>query len=204
MQLVVNEKIFNPLKKATLVVAFFMKIVVGCRQYARRSCIEGAHLDEIKDLATAIGAVIAAVASCWNLVLNIRGSGDRIRVTYGPLLPGISPGESLYVASESAHRVTLKDYGFIDKDGRLHSLPYLYDELEPSDADDLPVFNGERSFEKRGEIFEVRWPYWRRQNVAAYAISVGQRCHRIGFKYDTPFLLRCRIAVRVWLRPTYH
>lgn len=80
----------------------------------------------VQKWVTSIGVVIAAGVSILNFRYSLSAKSDKIKVGFGPIRPPLAPGDWLYVVSRRDHSMTLRDYGFIDNEGGLHSLPDMY------------------------------------------------------------------------------
>lgn len=139
---------------------------------------------------TVIGAVIAAVTGIWNLVLQMRGKSDNYIVALHAIRPILEEETVMHVVSLSDHPIALKDWGFIEPDGRLTSIHLAWETGELM-SDEI-VLRGEADLVARGATFESG--YRRRSRPAgAYAISVTQTRPRVCFEPDTPYWRRLSI-----------
>jgi hypothetical protein len=157
-------------------------------------------LKEIQDWTTLIGAVVAAVAAIWNLLLQMRGKKDNFRVGLDTVMPSCDPLTMMHVISFSDHPIKLADWGFIDANGRFESIPMT---VQVSFGEDLQIVgHGEATLASRGDAFERGYERQVRP-VGAFARSIMQRRPRLHFRSDTPYMLRLRIRLRLLLRPNY-
>ena len=116
---------------------------------------------------------------------------EAIKVGVDPLTPQVEPGYFMHVVNLSDHQVQLHDYGFFDRNGRLLSLPGLWNaELD----DDAPSIVGGSHLEKRNNSFEIG-ERLRDEQVKAYAITTAQTRRTIAFWPGRPSW-----AHRTWLR----
>lgn len=159
-------------------------------------------VDDMQKWMTLGGAVIAAVASVVNLWWTHRTNLDRLTVTFGSLSPPLAPGEALYIVSQSDHRVSLSDYGFISTSGGLLSYPLL-EVAEPGDEYHCVTVRGKSAFEKRGDLFEIGSVPLGGELIGAYAVSAGSERMTLGFRYDLPFWKRCFIRMKIWRKRRY-
>ena len=95
----------------------------------------------------------------------------------------------------------LKDYGFINKSGRLLSLPQLWTD-EPEPDENIGV-RGKPYFTQHGDLFETGPIVLRDEQIGAFAITAGQKRHILDFGDDVPLYKRLRIRLKVWWKPRY-
>ncbi len=155
---------------------------------------------DVKESVTVVGAVIAAISSCWNLWLQLRKKRDRFRVELGGISPANRRETLLNVVNLGDSPIHLDDYGFIESNGFFSSI--LSDvanyELEPGDV----VSSGLTLLQSHGDAFEVG--YVRGESpIGAFAKSRTRKRARIAFSHETPWHLRLRIRVRLLCRPNY-
>jgi len=79
---------------------------------------------------TMFSAIIAAIAAALNLWLTYFDRRDAIYVKYGQHTPIATPAAGLYIVNTGKHPVYISDFGFIEPDGTLFSIP-SYNENEP-------------------------------------------------------------------------
>ena len=123
-------------------------------------------------------------------------------MTFGSLSPPIEPGEALYVVSQSDHRVSLSDYGFILASGGLISYPRLEVD-EPGDDYNCVTVRGKSAFEKRGDLFEIGSVPLEGELIGAYAVSAGSERMALGFSFNIPWWKRYLLKLKIWWKPTY-
>lgn len=155
-------------------------------------------LDDVTAWVTLGGAVVAAVAGVWNLVLQFRGKQDTFKVGLGEISPEVRQECSLHIVSTSDHEVLLSDWGFIGTDGRFSSI--LFDievgELQPEDVYQI----GTNHLKQRGALFQTGY-CMRRSPGGAYAISRTQRGPTVSFCPLMPWRKRLLIRLRLWVSP---
>ena len=158
------------------------------------------NIKEYGDLVTAMGAIVAAFASVSNLCLQWRWKRDRFSVHLGGSSPSINQETMLHVVSHSEHAIELKDWGFIEADGRFTSFLMAW-EAGALHSEEI-TSRGSSKLEKFGAHFETG--YVRRDAVyGVYAISVTQRRPRVCFDSAMPLWRRCKTRLRLWIRPHY-
>jgi len=156
-------------------------------------------MEDPKGWATMVGAIVAGLTGIINLIIQHRGKRDRFSVIPYSYRDYQVREEFMHVINLSDHPVKLADWGWIDKDMRLRSIP---SELsEPDFMDSKPWTTGSEDLEKRNDVFEIG--YLRRDwPIGAYARSAAQRRPRIAFRYDVSMRLKIKIRIRVWWRGT--
>jgi hypothetical protein len=155
------------------------------------------EIESVGKWATTVGAIVAAIAAVWNLLLQMRGKRDRFIVGMGSATPTIEQETMMHVVSLSDHPITIADYGFILPSGRLESFRLAWEagDLQP---DELQT-RGSSELPRRGALFEAG--YIRSEPVlGAFAVSVTQRAPRICFYSDTPYWRRLQIRLLVLRR----
>lgn len=158
------------------------------------------NIKETTDYATLAGALIAAVAAVWNLILQVRGKRDRFIVRLGSMSPTIEPEMMLTVVSCCDHPVRLTDWGFIEADATFTSIVMLWEtgELE----DDETRSSGSYHLESYGQHFEVGC-IREKSPLGVFGMSATQRTPVISFNATAPMWLRLFIRVRILVQPTY-
>lgn len=157
-------------------------------------------IKEIGDWIAVIGAAVAAVASVWNLRLQLRGKQDQFVVRLGGSSPSIEQETMLHVVSHSDHPVKLTDWGFIEADGSFTSFPMEWETggLHTGEI----TSRGTTELEKFGAFFETG--HIRRPDVyGAYAISITRRRPCVCFSTSMPIWRRWWIRLRLWFQPQY-
>lgn len=157
-------------------------------------------IKEFTDFVTLTGAVIAAGAGVWNLVIQIRGKRDLFLVRLGSLAPAIEEETMLSVVSRSDHPIRLIDWGFVEANGSFTSF-ILEWEIGGLHSEEITA-RGAPSLEKFGQYFETG--YVRREGpLGAYAISATQRRPVITFDIGMPMWRRGWIRTRLLFQPSY-
>lgn len=155
---------------------------------------------EISEWVTVVGASVAAIAGVWNLLLQLRGKRDRFAVHLGSASPTIEQETTLHVVSHADHPVKLKDWGFIETDGRFRS--FLMDWETGSLHNEEIISRGSSELERFGAYFETG--YVRKDAPhGAYAISITQRRPYVCFAPAMPLHRQLWIRVRLWCQPQY-
>lgn len=151
-------------------------------------------VDQWSKWITLTGALVGAVAGAWSLYLQLRGKRDTFKVGMGTIRPEAIPETCMHVVSSSDHPIQVADYGFIEEDGQLCSIPFeaglgAYIAQEG-------LFIGSSHLESRGDSLVVG--YCRRKPVlGSYALTNLQSRPKIAFSYDVPLWVRIRIRLRV-------
>ncbi|KXO83799.1 hypothetical protein AYK87_06525 [Stutzerimonas stutzeri] len=73
--------------------------------------------------ATHAVAVVAAISGVWSLLIQLRGKRDSFKVGMGTISPEVLPEVVMHVVSVSEHPIKISDYGFIELNGQLTSIP---------------------------------------------------------------------------------
>lgn len=155
---------------------------------------------EISEWVTLVGASVAAIAGVWNLLLQLRGKRDRFVVRLGSASPSIEQETMLHVVSHTDHPVKLKDWGFIEADGRFRS--FLMDWETGSLQNEEITSRGSSELERFGAHFETG--YVRKDApLGAYAISITQRRPYVCFAPAMPLHKQLWIRGRLWFQPQY-
>ena len=157
----------------------------------------------IKDLieyVTLVGAVIAAAAGVWNLLLQMRGKRDRFLVRLGAMSPTIEEETMMSVVSLSDHPIRLIDWGFIEANGSFTSF-ILEWEVGGLQSEEITA-RGTTRLEDFGQHFETG--YVRRESpLGAYAVSATQRRPVITFDTGMPMWRRGWIRMRLLFQCSY-
>jgi hypothetical protein len=157
-------------------------------------------IKEFTDYVTLAGAVIAAGAGVWNLVIQMRGKRDQFFVRLGSLSPTIEEETMLSVVSRSDHPIRLTDWGFIEANGTFTSFIMEW-EIGAFHGEEI-VSRGSAAFESFGQHFETG--YVRRDRpLGAYAVSATQRSPVITFDAKMPIWRRGWIRLRLLFQPSY-
>jgi hypothetical protein len=156
-------------------------------------------VDAIQKWVTLIAAVLAAIASGWNLWWKFREGADKIKVACGLIDPQISPGEFLHVVSLCDHPVRIADYGYVMRTGNLLSFPQ-WDADEP--CDDQRIAYGSLLLENRNASFETGTTL-RDRPAGVYARTTSQSRPTIAFRYDTSHWMRCWLRLKIRKKIVY-
>lgn len=158
------------------------------------------NIKDFTDYTTFIGAVIAAIAGVWNLVIQMRGKRDNFLVRLGSLSPDMEPETKMCVVSRSDHPIRLIDWGFIESDGVFRSLIVEW-EIGGLLSHEITQ-KGNFRLESFGQYYETG--YQRIQiPMGAYAISATQRIPIITFDSGMPMWRRIWIRLRLFFQPSY-
>lgn len=157
-------------------------------------------IKDLTDYVTLVGAVIAAAAGVWNLLLQMRGKRDRFLVRLGAMSPTIEEETMMSVVSRSDHPIRLIDWGFIEANGSFTS--FLL-EWEVGDLQSEEITSrGTARLESFGQHFETG--YVRRERaLGAYAISATQRRPVVTFDTGMPMWRRGWIHMRLLFQSSY-
>lgn len=157
-------------------------------------------IKELTDAVTLLGAVTAAAAGVWNLILQMRGKRDLFLVRLGSLAPAIEEETMLSVVSRSDHPIRLIDWGFIEANGSFTSF-ILEWEVGGLQSEEITA-RGTPRLENFGQHFETG--YVRRESpLGAYAVSATQRRPVITFDAGMPMWRRGWIRMRLLFQSSY-
>lgn len=159
--------------------------------------------NDIQKCARLISAVIAVLTPFAVGWAKFHKKNDKIKVRFGPLEPPLDPGYWLHVINQSSHAIYLKDYGFVDKLGRLLSLPELNSNEPELELYKNIFIRGTYSLDKRGDLFEIGPFLLGNEQIGAFAITAGQKRNTIDLQYDIPWHKRFWIKFKVWWKPKY-
>lgn len=148
-------------------------------------------------LATLAGAVIAAVSGVWSLLIQLRGKRDSFKVGMDTISPEATPFTFLHVVSRSDHPIKISDYGFIEENGRLYSIPMEADLGEYIAHEG--AFRGSSFLEKRGDAFEVGYDRTR-PVIGCFAMTNLESRPTLAFRRVTPLWMRVWVRVKVWCK----
>lgn len=147
--------------------------------------------------ATLGGAVIAAVSGVWSLLIQLRGKRDSFKVGMGTISPEVIEEVVMHVVSISDHPIKISDYGFIELNGQLTSIP-MEAELTSYIAHE-GLFRGSTTLVKRGDSMEVGYCR-RRAVIGCFALTNLQSRPNIAFGYDTPTWKQLWVRLKVLLK----
>ena len=150
--------------------------------------------DEFTKLATVPGILIAAITGVWNLWLQIRGNHDRFVVGLGSVLPSIEQEMMMHVVSHSEHPIRLRDWGFIESDGRFQSARMAWETMQLHSEEIM--HRGSTDLADRNDTYEYGYICGERP-LGAFARSMTQQRPRICFSSDAPYWRR--LWIRLWL-----
>lgn len=157
-------------------------------------------IETLKGWPTTVGALIAAFAATWNLIIQIRGKHDRYIVRLGTISPSIDRETFLSVTSLSDHPIKLTDWGFIEADLKFNSfrLSWEVGDLDSEDVMDI----GSSKLDEFGSTYETGY-YRKVAPLGAYAITATQRRPRFYFAPEMPRIRRIYIRLRVLVDPDF-
>lgn len=145
--------------------------------------------------ATLAVAVVAAISGVWSLLIQLRGKRDSFKVGMGTISPEVLPEVVMHVVSISEHPIKISDYGFIELNGQLTSIP-MEAELT-SYISHEGLFRGATLLEKRGDAMEVGYCR-RRAVIGCFALTNLQSRPKLAFSYDTPIWKRIKVRLQIW------
>lgn len=153
-------------------------------------------LDAWTAWVTLIGAVVGAITGSVSLWMQLRGKRDHFVVGLGSIRPEICRETLMHVVSRSDHQIQIADYGFIDMNHKLSSIPLELDE----DFEDTQIIGrGEPLLEGYSSIFELG--YIRRDTpIGAFARSATQTRPRLSFSTDVALWTKLAVRVRVLIK----
>jgi hypothetical protein len=154
-----------------------------------------------KATITLVGAVIGGATGVYNLWKSWLEGRDRLFVGFGPLRPVMEPGNALYVINLGKHPVELQDYGFVLMDGRLMSLPWFWETLQPGDDEPHSFFRGDLTIDPRGK-FEAGLEY-RCRIAGTWAESATGARPVLTLNRDIALWRRAWIRARWWFARSY-
>lgn len=141
---------------------------------------------------TMIGAVIAAVVGFTNLWLSYFDRRDAIRVRYGTHTPIATQAAALYVVNTGKHSVDISDFGFIEADGKLFSIPWRTQYSDMYDAHDPDHFQIGTTNIDPHDLFCTGITF-KPEVIGVYAITTTQNIRRVS-------MTRSRLRPTVFLR----
>lgn len=142
---------------------------------------------------TLIGAVVAAVTGSVGLWMQVRGKRDSFKIGIGTVSPEATSLTFLNVVSRSDHPIKISDYGFIEGNGRLYSIP-MESDLGNHIAHE-GVFRGSSMLEGRGDFFEIGYDRTR-PVIGCFAMSNLQSKPKLAFSYETPRWKRLKVRLQ--------
>lgn len=145
---------------------------------------------------TLVGAVIAAFTGVLSVVWQVVGKRDRFRVSMGSIAPAANEATMLHIVSKSDHPIKIADFGFIEKNGSLSSIP-MDNDLGGYIAHE-GISRGSSALTQRGDAMECGY-IRTRPVIGCYARSNLQSRPSLAFSYDTPLLKRWRVRLKVFL-----
>ena len=158
------------------------------------------YMKELTEYVTLVGALVAAGAGVWNLLLQMRGKSDYFFVRIGSISPSIDHETMLCVVSRSDHPIQLTDWGFIEPNGLFTSFRMGW-ETGDLHSEEI-VSRGTFRLESFGQHFETG--YVRQQMpFGVYAISATKRSPVITFDTEMPLCRRAWIRLRLLFQPSY-
>lgn len=83
--------------------------------------------NEFGQLITILGSSTAAGTGIWNVWYQMRGKYDKFIVGLDSIEPTIEQETMIHVVSLSDHPIKLKDWGFIESDGKFFSFRLAWD-----------------------------------------------------------------------------
>lgn len=154
----------------------------------------------IGELVKTIGAAVAGITGIWNVWWQTRGKHDRFLVGLGTVCPRAYQETFLHVVNLSEHQIVLKDWGFIEKNRKLSSMPLSW-ETNSIDSDTF-VSNGDTQLINRNTFFESGY-VMAEKPIGAYAITVTQTRPRLYFETNSSIWTRIYIMLRILMQPNY-
>jgi hypothetical protein len=146
-------------------------------------------------------AVVAAISGVWSLLIQLRGKRDSFKVGMGTVTPEVLREAVMHVVSVSEHPIKISDFGFIEQNGQLTSIP-MEAELVGYIAHEA-LFRGSTLLEKRGDTMEVG--YCRNKvAIGCFALTNLQSRPKLAFSYDTPTWRRIKVRLQtLWKGEAY-
>lgn len=127
---------------------------------------------------TLVGAVIAAIAALYNIWLTYSNSRDSILVKAGTHTAIATPATGLYVVNTGKHPVYVSDFGFVQPNGKLFSIPWYHETEGLQEGEDYHEYNvGTTSIEPH-DLFSIGISY-QPEIIGVYAITSTQSLPRI-------------------------
>lgn len=166
-------------------------------------------LDEVQKyvaLAAGIAGIVGGLLSgLLSWFLRLTENWDSIRVRVGAVHYMQEPYECMHVINRSKHQITVSDYGFITRDGKLMSIQEV---MENHMGDQTDYYSsGKLTMEKLNDYFEVWVGYHivsSKNIIGCWAMTITQTRLRLDF-YSSPqctwrerWSARLRIATRHW------
>ena len=147
------------------------------------------------DQITMISATIAAIAAALNLWLTYFDRRDAIYVKHGQHTPIATPAAGLYIVNTGKHPVYISDFGFIEPNGKLFSIPwYNENEAMMEEADSNAYHSGTTTIEPH-DLFSIGISY-QPEIIGVYAITSTQNIRRVS-------MIRSRLWPNVFFKYLY-
>lgn len=157
--------------------------------------------DSITKWLTVIGAIVGSVSGIWSLYLQLRGKRDTFLVQLGSLQPDTLPLTFMHVVSLSEHPIKIIDYGYIERNGRLVSIPW---EAELDVHARMSVMTvGSPNLESWGASFEAGYNRGGHL-IGAFARSPTQLKPRLQFTPASHLHQRVWTRLRVFWKGAYY
>ena len=173
-----------------------MYILLNFLHQIRKNKMQPSFADGVTFIAT----FVAALTGIVNFAILVRGKRDRYKVRPCSLFSFICQQRIMSVVSMSDHKISIVDYGFINEDGTLDSIPYT-GEIDTPEALDMFI-HGNNIGMQYNDYFESG--YNKHDNsIGAYAISATQRYPRLAFSRGSSYLARLKVKARVFLDYTW-
>lgn len=150
-------------------------------------------LEALNEWGTFIAAMVAAITSTISWWRGFFDKDDKVKVSFGAIQPPTAAGYGMHVTSRADHAMTIQDYGFFDRRGRLLSIP---DMLANEDCDDGICIGGSVLLEKRGSTFELAYVVLRDDQIGAFAKTTGQDTPKLCFRPGVKWYLRWMIRMK--------
>lgn len=131
---------------------------------------------------TMVGAAVAAIAGCWNLWLSFIKNSDQIEVRCSGYSPIATPATEMYVVNSGEHTVQISDYGFINSNGSLFSIPWYHETADAyMDGEDPHGYRQGSTNIAPHELFAIGMTY-NDEVIGAYARTVRHRIPRVDMR----------------------
>lgn len=127
---------------------------------------------------TMIGALTAALAGLYNIWLSYTDRGDSILVKHGTHTPIDTPAVCMYVVNTGKHPVFISDFGFVNEDGTLFSVPYYNETEHYIDGPDIHEFYVGTTTIQPNQLFSAGLSY-SSKIIGVYAITSTQSVRRV-------------------------
>lgn len=138
------------------------------------------------------GILISAIGGIIIIYEKIFERRDRFVVSFGSYRPEMDARDSMFIVSKSFQPLSIRNYGFIKKNGSLESIFWIGECASDCDNYDIER-RGSSEHMEYNQVFELKC-YTSEEVIGAFALGASQKFPRLSFSCNA------RIAQRLSLR----